>query len=234
MSDMGRFYIAGCFADELIVEREKNRIEKRAGGPAHFISGVLGELGDEFEVAPGKRAICEIHVGREGEIGRVSEHVKMSPSPISAQVVLASPIEGEMDLDGIKGDFSEIYADAQGFVRAPGEFGGKRKWELKNFEKVKVLKASSSELNYIPPELLSHVRGNGVLILSKDNGELTLSEKGVETKYRISDGPISYKPGLRDAFFAAFSSEYAKTRDARRAMEFAVHYARKFVVRARE
>ncbi|MBN2122506.1 hypothetical protein JW721_05650 [Candidatus Micrarchaeota archaeon] len=87
---MGRFYVAGCFADEIIVEKDRNTIQKKEGGPAGFITRVLGELGEDYEVASGKRAICEIHVCREGEIGRVSEQARISPSPISAQVVLAS------------------------------------------------------------------------------------------------------------------------------------------------
>ncbi len=228
---MGRFYVAGCFADEIIVEKDRNTIHKRAGGPAGFITRVLGELGEDYETASGKKAICEIHVCSKGEIGRVSERARLSPPTISAQIVLASSIEGEVELDKFRGDYSEIYADAQGFVRIPGNFGGKREWKLRKVEKVRVLKASVSELDYIPEKLLSHIRINGVLILSREDGSFLLIEKGAETGYRISDGPISYKPGLRDALFAAFSSEYAKSKDAKKAMEFAVHYARKFIVR---
>jgi hypothetical protein len=231
---MGRFYVAGSFADEIIVEKDRNLIEKRPGGPAGFITRVLGELGEEYEVASGKRAICEIHVCSKGEIGRVSEHARVSPSPISAQVVLASSIEGEVKLDKLKGDFSEIYVDAQGFVRTPGKFGAKRAWKIRKVEKVRVLKASASELEYIPKKLLSHVRANGVLILLEEDGSFLLSDRGAETKYRISDGPLPYKRGMRDALFAAFSTEYAKTQDAKGAMEFAVHYSRKFIVRTRE
>lgn len=231
---MGRFYVAGSFADEIVVEKDKNTIGKYAGGPAGFISAVLGELGEEYEVASGKRAICEIHVCSKGEIGRVSEHTRVSPSSISAQIVLASSIEGELELDKLKGDFSEIYVDAQGFVRTPGKFGDKSKWKMRKVEKVKVLKASASELDYIPGKLLSHVRANGVLILSNEDGSFLLFDKGMGSEYRISEGPLSYKRGMRDSLFAAFSCEYAKTKDAKKAMEFAVHYARKFVVRAQE
>lgn len=231
---MGRFYVAGSFADEIIVERDKNLIEKRPGGPAHFISGVLGELGEDYEVASGKKGICEIHLGKEGEIGRVSDYAKVALSNISAQVVIASSSGGELELDSLKGDFSEIYVNAKGFVHDPENFGGKRKWELKNVEKVAVLHASASELDYVPGELLSHLKSNGVIIVSRKDGSVLLSDRGTETEYRVSGFPLSCRRGLREALFAAFSCEYAKIRDAKRAMEFAVEYSKEFLARGQE
>jgi hypothetical protein len=228
---MARFYVAGCFTDNIIVGKDRNVIEKKRGGPAQFITDVLTELGDEYDVAKGKRGICEIHVKNGEELGRVVSSNKVSLSKVSADVVLASSISGEIPLDKMKGDFGEVYVDAQGFVRDPDNFGGRRKWELAEVGKVKVLKTKSREMEYIPENLVSHIRKNGVLILKKEDGGYTLIENGQESEYRISNGPLPYTLGLRDTLFAAFSSEYAKNRDAKKAMEFAVHYARKYIVR---
>lgn len=224
---MAKFYVAGTFTDNIIVG--KSGVEKKAGGPAQFITDVLEELGEEFEVAKGKRGICEIHVRNGEEAGRVVSPHKVSIPSVSAEVVLVSSVSGEVPVDCIKGEFGSIYLDAQGFVRDPANFGGKKNWGMRNVEKVKVLKATPHELQYLPEGLVSHVRKNGVLILGKTGGSFVLSEGGSEETFRITEGPLPYKMGLRDTLFAAFSAEYAKSSDARGAMEFAVGYSRKFL-----
>jgi hypothetical protein len=228
---MVKFYVAGCFTDNIMVGARRNQVEKRAGGPAQFITDVLSDLGHEYEVAKGKRGICEIHVKNGEETGRVVTSNKVTLSPIKADVVIASSVAGEIPLEKLRGEYPEIHLDAQGFVRDPENFGGRKRFGIAEVGKIRVLKASSQEMQYLPENLLSHVRKNGVLIVGRGDGAFVLSEGGEDSEYRINDGPLPYKTGLRDTLFAAFSAKYAETRDAKKAMEFAVHYARKYLVK---
>ena len=232
--DMCRFYIAGCFADNIIIDRDRDEIEMREGGPAHYIKKVFDEFGEEYEVAKSKKGIMEIHIQGGEEAGRFPLACKMPNSPISSEIVLAYPILGEVCLDRLKGDFKQIYADSRGFVRDPEKFGGKRNWIVKNVEKVKVLKTTHVEIEYVPENLLSHIKKNGVLVVYKENGNVGVTEKGEEQEYSMEKCSASDSIGCRETFFAAFSHEYAKGGDAKKAAEFAVEYIKKFRAKKEE
>lgn len=231
---MAKFFVAGCFADNIVINRDNDSIEKKEGGPAHFIKNTLEELGDEYELAKSKRGIIEIHIEEGKEKGRFPLACKMTHAPVKSDVVLAYPVSNEVCLDKLKGDFSEIYVDSRGFVRDPENFGGKRNWSLKNFEKVKVLKTTTLEMQYLPENLLSHVKKNGVLVVFKGDGKISALEGGNEYEYFLEEPAVCNAIGARETFFAAFSSEYHKTRDSGKAMEFAVDYCRKFLKRNAE
>ncbi|MCP4647940.1 MAG: hypothetical protein GY852_09460, partial [bacterium] len=34
--EMAKFFIAGCFADNIVMDRDNDTIEKKEGGPAYF------------------------------------------------------------------------------------------------------------------------------------------------------------------------------------------------------
>jgi hypothetical protein len=226
---MARFFIAGCFADNIVINRDTESIEKMEGGPAHFIKNTLEELGEEYELAKSKRGIIEIHIEGGREKGRFPLACKITHAPIQSDVVLAYPVSNEICMDKLKGNFSEIYVDSRGFVRDPENFGGKKNWCLKNVEKVKVLKTTTLEMQYLPENLLSHVKKNGVLVIFREDGSISALESGNEYEYFLEDPAVCNAIGARETFFAAFSSEYHKTKDSRKAMEFSVDYCRKFL-----
>ena len=230
---MCKFYIAGCFADNIIINRDKDEIEMREGGPAHYIKNAFDELGEEYEIAKGKKGIMEIHIQNGEEAGRFPLACRMPNSPISSEIVLAYPILGEVSLDRLKGEFKHIYADSRGFVRDPENFGGKRNWVVKNVERVKVLKTTPVEMKYVPENLLSHVRKNGVLLVYK-GGKVSVTENGNEVEYAAEKCEASESIGCRETFFAAFSSEYSKSNDAKKAVEFAIEYIKKFRTKKKE
>ncbi|MBD3397928.1 hypothetical protein GF412_02120 [Candidatus Micrarchaeota archaeon] len=231
---MAKFFVAGCFADHIVIDRDKDSIEKREGGPAYFIKNALEELGEEYELAKSKRGIVEIHIEGGREKGRFPLACKITHAPVKSDVVLAYSVSNELCLDKLKGDFSEIYVDSRGFVCDPENFGGKKNWCLKNFEKVRVLKTTPLEMQYVPEGLLSHVRKNGVLVVFKEDGKISAVEGGNEYEYFLEDPSACESIGARETFFAAFSSEYHKTRDCGKAMEFAVDYCRGFLKKKSE
>ena len=227
---MGKFYVAGCFADSIIVDRDQDRIEKKEGGPAYFIKNVLEDLGEGYSLAKAKKGIIEVHIQGGKEVGRFPRTSSISTStPITSPIVLAYSISDEVCLDKLKGDFEEIYADSRGFVRDPENFGKKREWKLNSFEKIKVLKTTPLEMEYLPGPLLSHIRRNGVLVVMKDEGKVEIVEKGKPREYSLGDFPASEAFGMREVFFAAFSSEYSRSRDAGKAAEFAIGYSLKYI-----
>lgn len=226
---MAKFFVAGCFADNIVMDRDNDSIEKTEGGPAYFIKNAFDELGEEYELAKSKRGIIEIHIEGGKEKGRFPLACKMTHAPIKSDVVLAYPVSGEVALDKLKGDFSEIYVDSRGFVRDPENFGGKRNWSPKNFEKVKLLKTTPLEMQYLPEGLISHVKKNGVLVVFKGDGKISALESGKEHEYFLEEPAVCNAIGARETFFAAFSSEYHKTRDSGKALEFAVEHCRNFL-----
>ncbi len=228
--NMAKFYIAGCFADNIIVDNDKDRIEKRAGGPAYFIKNTLDALGENYEVAKGKRGIVEIHVHGKKEIGRFPRACKLSFAPITSKIVLAYAISNELCLDSLKGNYEEIYMDAKGFVRDPEKFGKQRKCGIKNVERVKVLKATPSEIEFLPENLLSQVRENGILLVTEPSC-VTLIERGDESRFIVKEVSAPQSVGMEETFFAAFSSEYSKNKEAKKAVEFAIAHAREFTSR---
>ena len=228
MIDMAKFYIAGCFADNIIVDKDANKIEKQVGGPAHFIKNVLDQLGEEYEVAKGKRGIVEIHVQNGKEIGRFPRACKVSYTPITSQIVLAYAVSNELCLDSLKGKYEEIYMDAKGFVRNPEKFGERRECWIKNVEKVMVLKTTRSGIEYLPKNLLSHIFEKGVLIITEPK-LVTIVEGGAETKIEVDEVSAPASIGTEETFFAAFSSEYSKKKDAKKAAEFAIAHTRNFI-----
>ena len=52
---MAKFFVAGCFADNLVVDKDRDIIEKKEGGPAYFIKKVFDELGEDYELAKSKK-----------------------------------------------------------------------------------------------------------------------------------------------------------------------------------
>ena|GEM_PF-1153922 len=226
---MAKFFIAGCFADNLVMDRDNNTIEKKEGGPAHFIKNVFDELGEDYELAKSKRGIVEIHIENGEEKGRFPLACKITHAPITSNVVLAYAVSNEICIDKLKGDFSEIYVDSRGFVRDPDNFGGKKDWCVKNVEKVKVLKTTPLEMQYIPENLLSHIKKNGVLVVFKGEEKISVTESGNEHEYLLEDPATCASIGARETFFAAFSSEYSKSRDSKKAMDFAVGHCKKFL-----
>ena len=225
---MAKFYIAGCFADNIIVNNDTDTLEKQEGGPAHFIKNTLDLLGDEYEVAKGKRGIVEIHVKDGKEIGRFPRACKITPTPITSSIVLAYSVSNELCLANLKGEYEEIYMDAKGFVRDPEKFGARRNCSVKNVEKVKVLKTTRSGIEYLPENLLSHVQEKGILLVTEPK-LLTVIEGGTETKFEVNEISAPASIGMEETFFAAFSSEYSKTKDAKKAVEFAIAHARNFI-----
>ncbi len=227
---MEKFYVAGCFADSIIVDRDQDRIEKKEGGPAYFIKNVLEDLGEGYSLAKAKKGIIEVHIQGGKEVGRFPRTSSISTStPITSPIILAYSISGEICLDRLKGNFEEIYADSRGFVRDPENFGKKREWKLNSFEKIKVLKTTPAEMEYLPAPLLSHIRKNGVLVVMKDEGKVEVVEQGETKEYSLGDFPASESFGMREVFFAAFSSEYSRSRNAGKAAEFAIEYSLKYL-----
>lgn len=225
---MAKFYVAGCFADNIIVDKDADRIEKEDGGPAHFITTTLDKLEEEYEVAKGKRGIVEIHVQNGKEIGRFPRACKLSHAPITSEIVLAYAISNELCLDNLKGEYKEIYMDAKGFVRDPERFGEHRECWIKNVERVKVLKTTREEIEYLPENLLAHVRERGVLLVTEPN-TITIVERGSETRIEVNKPGARDAIGLEETFFAAFSSEYSKSRNAKTSVELAISHARDFI-----
>ena len=232
--EMAKFFIAGCFADNIVMDRDRDTIEKKEGGPAYFIKNVFDELGDEYELAKSKRGIIEIHIEDGKEKGRFPLACKVTHTPITSKVVLAYAVSNEVCIDKLKGDFNEIYVDSRGFVRDPDNFGGKKDWCVKNVEKVKVLKTTPLEMQYVPENLLSHIRKNGVLVVFKDEGKISVTEGGNEHEYLLETPSTCASIGARETFFAAFSSEYSKNRDPKKAMDFAVGHCKKFMEKDEE
>ncbi len=226
---MAKFFIAGCFADNLIMDKDDNTIEKKDGGPAYFIKNVFDEIGEDYELAKSKKGIIEIHIENMEETGRFPLACKMTHTPITSNVVLAYAVSNEVCIDKLKGDFSEIYVDSRGFVRDPKTFGGKKNWCVKNVEKIKVLKTTPLEMQYVPENLLSHIKKNGVLVVIKGEGKISVTEGGNEHEYFLEDPSACASIGARETFFAAFASEYSKNRDPKKAMDFAVGHCKKFM-----
>jgi len=225
---MAKFYIAGCFADNIIVDKDADKIEKEDGGPAHFITAALDKLEEEYEVAKGKKGIVEIHVQNGKEIGRFPLACKLSHAPITSEIVLAYAISNELCLDNLKGDYKEIYMDARGFIRDPEKFGERKECWIKNVDRVKVLKTTRSGIDYLPENLLAHVRDNGVLLITEPK-LVTILEKGSETKIEVNAISAREAIGLEETFFAAFSAHYSKTKDAKASVESAIAHARDFI-----
>ncbi len=225
---MAKFYIAGCFADNIIVDKDADKIEKEDGGPAHFITTALDKLEEEYEVAKGKRGIVEIHVQNGKETGRFPLACKLSHAPITSEIVLAYAISNELSLDNLKGGYKEIYMDGKGFVRDPENFGERRECGIKNVDRVKVLKTTRCGMEFLPENLLAHVREKGVLIITEPK-LVTILEKGSETKIEVNAIGARDAIGLEETFFAAFSSHYSKTKDAKTSVESAIVHARDFM-----
>lgn len=226
---MAKFYVAGCFTDDIVVDRDRNSIEKRAGGPAHYVKQVFDKVGEDYEVAEGKKGIVEIHFEKGEELGRVPAACKISSAPITSSIVLVSSIANEINVDKLKGSFSEIYVDARGFVRDPEHFGGKRKWDVKAVDKIKVLKTSQLDMQYLPEKLVSHLRKSGIIIIGKSGGRYTLIDRGVESEYELGEVNVPLKVGAGTTMLAAFATAYSQKKDAKKAMEFAISHMREFL-----
>lgn len=226
---MAKFYVAGCFTDDIVVNADRNTIEKRNGGPALYLKKALEKMGETPDVAEGKKGIVEIHFKDGEEIGRVSSACRVNLAPIASSIVLVSAIGNEVNLDKLKGDFREIHVDAKGFVRDPEHFGGRRNWALKNVEKVKVLKTTQLDMQYLPENLVSHLRKNGVMLVAKTGGKFTLIDRGAETDYELGYVPTSDTVGSGATLLASFSAEYSRGKDAKKAMEGAVKAVKEFL-----
>ncbi len=226
---MAKFYVAGCFTDDIVVDRDRNSIEKKAGGPAHYVKRVFDMVGEDYEIAEGKKGIVEIHFEKGQELGRVPAACRLASAPITSSIVLVSSIANEINIDKLKGSFKELYVDARGFVRDPEHFGGKRKWELKNVDKITVLKTSQLDMHYLPENLLAHLRKNGVIIVGKSGGRYTLIDHGVETEYELGDVNVPQKIGAGTTMLAAFATVYAHDRNAKEAMKSAIEHMREFL-----
>lgn len=226
---MTKFYVAGCFADSIVVNRDKNTIEKQSGGPAHFMKKVLDDLEEDYEVAKGKKGVSELHIEGGEEVGRLVNACKVSSAPITSSIVLVSSIANEIQVDKLKGEFEQIHVNTEGFVHDSQNFGSKKNWSVDKVDKIRVVLTTQHEMQYLPENLLSHVRNNGIFIVCKSEGKVTLVDKGEETDFDCGGHPPAECLGVRDVFLTAFSSEYFKSSDAKKAMGFAIEYSKGFL-----
>ena len=229
-----KFAVLSSFADDIILNNDTMTLEKREGGPALFIKKTLDDLGEEYDIARSKKGIVEILIEGGVEKGRIVNPGKVYHPRINANTVLVSTLLDEVNLERITGEYDHIYVDVQGFVRDPTQFGCKKDWNIKRFKKIKMLKTTDYEMKHIPPALLEQVKQNGILIVTRGGGDVTVYDHGKEHTFKVDELHVGDTIGAGDTLFAAFSSKYAETGDVNKAMEFGLEHTKKFLLETKK
>ena len=233
MTEKKKFVVLSNFADDIILNNDASTLEKRDGGPALFIKNTLDKLEDDYELARSKKGIVEIIIEGGVEKGRIVTPGKVYHPKINANTVLVSTLLNEVNLERINGDFEHIFIDVQGFVRDPTKFGAKKQWNIKRMKKIKLLKTTEYEMQFIPPALLEQVKNEGILMVTRGEGKVTLYDHGKMHEFDVDVVKVKDTVGAGDTMFASFSSKYIATGSATEAMKFALEQTRNFLVEER-
>ncbi|MCL4353260.1 hypothetical protein M1615_02180 [Patescibacteria group bacterium] len=116
-------------AEDLLVDQNRQIIDKITGGPLIFLKQVFEEEKLPLTIFFKEKFKIEIVLTTEGEVGKVSETPSITPFPtIENDYTVISTILNEWDLSSISKYKGKIFLDIQGYVRKEGEFGSKKTW----------------------------------------------------------------------------------------------------------
>jgi len=224
--------------DRIFKKNEKTPVKEK-GGPAFYIRRTLDDLGAGYRMAEYEPAEVEIRVTEHGEVGKILKPGKIKvPERINESNVLISTIgPSNLELDFLVSYTGDVFLDVQGFVRSEKseKLGAKETWEnIRLFiENILVLKGTSEELCFLPKDVLEKTKGkilletrgkNGVVMYEKGRSVNLLPPKIIKARNTVGAG---------DTFMAAFVYKFIQTKNAKKAICFALSYTSGFLDKKR-
>ncbi len=229
--------VVSSFALDKITYRKSGRVTVKPGGPAFWISRTLQDLGVDFGILTGrKKARVEIIVDESGEYG-----VIRSIGPIKlykkwgAELILISTIADEFKLSEINNLKGDIILDVQGYIRCTKSRNTKFLMPKHIVKRVKVLKATAEEYAHLETKFIAML-GDAIILITKGRDGVDIIER--RRKYSLQTPRIQLGPvdaiGAGDVFLAAFTSQFIRGRETRKAAEFATQYTSQFLHKNKE
>ena len=193
-------------ARDIVTDRVHNKISRRIGGPATFISSALKKQKIDVVMHTGFVVDVNIEVDEFGETGCVSAiPANEKPGVCQSGVAIISTLSHEWNPQEIIEGCEQTFLDVQGFVRGPDVLGRKCVW--KDFrgdwiKKIKCLKTTELELSFLPKKSVEDQKTRMLLVTKGVDGV----DVYVEGKLMSFRPPRVVLPrdtiGAGDTFFA--------------------------------
>lgn len=219
-------HVFASFAEDILLNEERQELKRQMGGPAFFIQNALGKMGSKFELISSTPAQVELVMTNAGETHTklVAKAAAFTPrfADLSGKGVLISTTINEINLQGIEKFPGPAFIDVQGYVRYPEDSSQKRLWEKGSRLDTFCLKATQAELAFLPPQLVERQKQK-ILIVTKGGEGLDLYfEKSVQSI------PVPKKIagrdtiGAGDTLLANFAARYLQTGNVFGSITFAM------------
>lgn len=219
-------HVFASFAEDILLNEERQELKRQMGGPAFFIQDALGKMGSKFELTSSTPAQVELVMTNAGETHTklVAKAAAFTPrfADLSGKGVLISTTINEINLQGLEKFPGPAFIDVQGYVRYPEDSSQKRVWEEGRQLEAFCLKATQVELAFLPPELVERQKQK-ILVVTKGGEGLDLYFENT-----VQSIPVSKKIagrdtiGAGDTLLANFAARYLQTGNVFGSITFAM------------
>ncbi len=226
--------VFASFAEDILLDERRNELKRQIGGPAYFIQNALERLGAEFELTASTPAQVELIMTNAGETNTklVAKAAAFTPryANMACEGALISTTINEIELNGLEYFKGLVFIDAQGYVRNPEDSSRRMLWQEGKNLNVFCLKATESEVKFLPGNLVRKQKKK-LLIISKGGEGLDLYWKG-KLYYLSLPNPVIGRDtiGAGDTLLANFAVRYLHSGDAVMAANLAMDSVRKFLL----
>lgn len=226
-------HVFASFAEDILLNEERQELKRQMGGPAFFIQNALGKMGSKFELTSSTPAQVELVMTNAGETHTklVAKAAAFTPrfADLSGKGVLISTTINEINLQGIEKFPGPAFIDVQGYVRYPEDSSQKRLWEEGSQLEAFCLKATQAELAFLPPQLIERQK-HKILIVTKGSEGLDLyiqnKRHGIPVPNKIAGRDTI---GAGDTLLANFAARYLQTGNPLQSAEYAMNAVVEFL-----
>ncbi|HSX36159.1 MAG TPA: PfkB family carbohydrate kinase [Patescibacteria group bacterium] len=227
--------VISSWSTDVFVNQAGDVLAVKDGGPGLFLTRALAQETVSFKTHAASPVAVEILLTNAGELGRIPNPPmpRILDTSMFAAWTIVSSISEEWQFSPQAELPGRVCVDVQGFVRDPGNFGGKRQWGGPPGSAIRpyCLKGTRQEMQYIEPALLEEQKQR-LLVITDGSEGVELYFGGERCKVRCPRVVASTDTvGAGDTFFGHFIARLAKGAEPSTAAKYAARQTVAFLER---
>jgi hypothetical protein len=221
--------IFSTYTKDKIHNQDSNSNIVRKGGPAFFIEKVFKKNKIKYKIEA-QKAVIEIEIKDGIERGILKNKLKRRVIEIKSNggLVVISTVDNEWIPNTELSDGSQIFLDAQGYVRNARK--NPEIYKASFWNNIFCLKTNEQEIKELPKKIVVKQK-NRCLIVTKGNRGAIVYFRNKKHNFNAKKIKSGDTIGAGDTFFAGFIAGFVKSKgDVEKSGKFATKEAEKFLI----